>query len=82
MVAIDSDTKGRVIVAGDAIKYLKEAIVRQSDLLFGAAGDSAETIGRILRETDRIIPGHFPELVKGTEGFVAQESAEITLIVR
>ena len=82
VVAIDSDTKGRVILAGDAIKYLKEAIVKQSDLLFGVSGDSAETIERILREGDRIVPGHYPELIKGDEGFVPHEDAEITLVVR
>ncbi len=82
VLELDSKTNGRVIVAGDAIKYLKEAILRQSDLLFGAAEDSFDTIGRILDRADRIIPGHYPELIKGDSGFAAQESAEITLIVR
>ena len=82
VLELDTDTKGRVIIAGDAIKYLKEVIVQQSDLLFGTAEDSLDTIGGILERADRIIPGHFPELIKGDNGFAAQESAEITLVVR
>ena len=79
---IDSAANGRVIIAGDAIKYLKEAIVRRSDLVFDSIERSSVTIGRIIERADRIIPGHFPELIKCDGGFSPLESAEFALIIR
>ena len=79
---LDSDTNGRVVIAGDAIKYIKEVIVRRSDLVFDSIENSSDTIGRILDRADRIIPGHFPELIKCDGGFAPLEGAEFPLIVR
>ena len=79
---IDSDTKGRVVLAGDAIKYLKEVVMRRSDLIFDTADNSPITIGRILEMADRIVPGHYPELVKRDGLFVPEEDAALTLVIR
>ena len=79
---LDSDAKGRVVIAGDAIKYVKEVILRRSDLVFDTAENSARTIGRILDSADRIVPGHYPELIKCDGGFISDDGAEFTLVVR
>ncbi len=40
------------------------------------------TISAILDMADRIVPGHFPELVKSGDDFTWEESAELPLVVR
>jgi hypothetical protein len=40
------------------------------------------TISAILDKADRIVPGHFRELVKGGDGFTCEEPAELPLVVR
>ena len=79
---LDSDTKGRVVLAGDAIKYITEVMMRRSDFVFDTVNNSAITIGRILESADRIVPGHYPELIKRDGVFVSDEAAAITLVVR
>ena len=79
---LDSDTRGRVILAGDAIKYSKEIMMRRSDMVFDTVENSAATLDRILSRADRIVPGHFPELIRRAHGFEWDEAAEFPLLIR
>lgn len=81
-LALETSEKGRVVLAGDAIKYAKEAITGCCDMAFDTVAHGSESIERILSVADRIVPGHFPELVKTERGFVWQEAAEFSLQVR
>lgn len=82
--ALDLDTrdKGRVVLAGDAIKYAKEAIAGRCDMTFDTVAAGTSTIRHILAIADRIVPGHFPELVKRDGAFVWDEPAELPLLIR
>ena len=82
--AIKLDTKdyGCVVVAGDALKYPKEAISQRCDMAFDTVGAGTNTICRILDIADRIIPGHFPELIKQNGYFSWNDAAELPLMVR
>ncbi len=40
------------------------------------------TISAIRDMADRIVPGHFPELVKSGDDFTWEEPAELPLVVR
>lgn len=83
--AVDLQTrdKGRVVVAGDAIKYAKEAVMRRCDMGFDTPEVANATISAILDRADRILPGHFPELIRLDSGaFSWDEAAEFNLLVR
>lgn len=83
--AIDLQTadRGRVVVAGDAIKYAKEAVMRRCDTGFDAPEVGNKTIIGILDRADRIVPGHFPELTRLPNGaFGWEEAAAFDLLVR
>ncbi|MFK5980803.1 MAG: MBL fold metallo-hydrolase [Rhizobiaceae bacterium] len=54
-------SKGTVILAGDAIKYPREAIQKKSDLAFDSAKNANKSILKILRQADFVVPGHFSE---------------------
>jgi len=72
-----------VIIAGDAIKYAKEAILKRCDMAFDEIDVGTRTIQRILDLADRIVPGHFPELIRQADGsFVWEDSAPFELLVR
>lgn len=79
---LDTATKGRVVIAGDAIKYVKEVVMRKSDMVFDSEENSVATITRILERADRIVPGHFPELIKRNGAFEWDEDTEFPLIIR
>jgi glyoxylase-like metal-dependent hydrolase (beta-lactamase superfamily II) len=75
--------RGRVVIAGDAIKYAKEAVTRKCDMAFDTIESGTRTIERILDHADRIVPGHFPELIKQPNGaFGWDEAAPFELLVR
>lgn len=77
------ESKGPVVVAGDAIKYAKEVIARRCDLAFDTLAAGTASIERILGLAERIVPGHFPELIRQPDGqFLWQESAAFELLVR
>lgn len=81
--ALELDTaKGRVVLAGDAIKYAREVVTCRCDMPFDTVESGTATIKHILERADRIVPGHFPELVKGENGFEWNEAAELNLLVR
>jgi N-acyl homoserine lactone hydrolase len=72
-----------VVVAGDAIKYPKEAILRACDMAFETIEAGTATISRILDRADRILPGYFPELIRTPTGaFSWQDAASFDLLVR
>lgn len=73
----------RIIIAGDAIKYAKEAIMARCDNAFDTIETGTRSIQRILQSADRIVPGHFPELIRLENGaFSWNDSAEFSLLVR
>lgn len=73
----------RIIIAGDAIKYAKEAIMARCDNAFDTIETGTRSIQRILQSADRIVPGHFPELIRLENGaFSWHDSAEFSLLVR
>jgi N-acyl homoserine lactone hydrolase len=82
-IELDTADSGRVIIAGDAIKYAKEAILKRCDMAFDDVDVGTRTIQRILDRADRIVPGHFPELIRQPDGaFAWEESASFELMVR
>ena len=81
-LAFDHDAHGRVVVAGDAIKYPKEIITGTPDLVFDTVEHGRDTIADILERADRIVPGHFVELRRARSGWVWDEAAPFDLRVR
>ncbi|MBB3458334.1 glyoxylase-like metal-dependent hydrolase (beta-lactamase superfamily II) [Rhizobium sp. BK313] len=78
-----TDDRGTVVIAGDAIKYAKEAIIRACDMAFDTIENGTRTIERILDRADRIMPGHFPELIKQPNGaFSWNDAAPFDLLIR
>lgn len=82
VLVLDCSGKGTVVLAGDALKYAKEAIAGRCDMAFGSAEDGTASIRRILSMADRIVPGHFPELVREGDRFTWTEAAELPLLIR
>lgn len=79
----DSAQNGHVVVAGDALKYSKEAILRRCDMAFDTPEAGNATIQRILDCADRIVPGHYPELIRQPDGaYVWEEPASFDLLIR
>ena len=81
-VQLDTEEDGCVVLAGDSLKYPKEAITGECDMAFGTAESGTNTISRILKTADRIVPGHFPELVKQNGRFTWKDTAELSLVIR
>jgi len=80
---LHTEDKGKVVIAGDAIKYVKEVIICRCDMAFGTVEQGTASIRRILGTADRIVPGHFPELIKQPDGgFSWDEAAHFHLMVR
>lgn len=81
-VALETDRLGTVVIAGDAIKYAKEAINAACDMAFDSAAAGTRSIERILAMADRIVPGHFPELIRTATGVTWTDAAELPLLIR
>ncbi|HTJ95380.1 MAG TPA: MBL fold metallo-hydrolase [Pararobbsia sp.] len=80
---LETADRGRVVIAGDAIKYAKEAILKRCDMAFDEIDVGTRTIKRILERADRIVPGHHPELIRQPDGsFVWEDAAPFELLVR
>jgi len=78
-----SADQGLVIVAGDALKYAKEAILRRCDMAFDTTEAGTATIQKMLDRADRIVPGHYPELIRQPDGaFAWTEAASFDLLIR
>jgi len=82
-IQLDTAEHGCVIVAGDSIKYPKEAILRRCDVAFDTLEAGTQTIKRILAVAERIVPGHFPELIRQPDGaFSWDDEASFPLQIR
>lgn len=78
-----TDSEGRrVVLAGDAIKTLRELIDRRVDLEFDPEARSAATIDMLAESFDIIVPGHAPELHRTRHGWSQQGLNKLELIVR
>jgi glyoxylase-like metal-dependent hydrolase (beta-lactamase superfamily II) len=82
VLILDTDSKGTVVLAGDAIKYVKEVMARRCDMAFDTAENGTASIRRILDMADRIVPGHFPELRRDGDAWLWDEPAELPLLIR
>ena len=82
VLKLDTGKYGCVVIAGDALKYPKEAVTRKCDMAFDTIATGTSTIERILDMADRIILGHFPELIKQDGQFTWEDAAEFSLMVR
>ena len=82
-ITLDTAESGTVIIAGDAVKYAKEAILKACDMAFDTREAGTATIQQILDRADRIVPGHFPELIRQADGtFSWEDAAMFELMVR
>lgn len=82
-LVLNTKNKGRVVIAGDALKFPREAINCCSDHSFDSPEVASKTIKHILEISDRIIPGHFPELIRNKDGnFTWKESSNLELLIR
>lgn len=81
-LVLDTAAKGRVVIAGDAIKYSKEVIRQACDAAFDTKENGTRSIKKILAMADRIVPGHFSEFVREGNLFVWEEPAQVNLIFR
>lgn len=81
-LVLEETPQGRVVLASDAIKTAKEAIERRCDLAFDTPERGSASIRRILElAPDRIVPGHFPEMVRTQEGWT-WTPASVPLLIR
>ena len=81
-LVLDTKDKGCVVIAGDALKFAKEALARKSDLAFGSPDDDKKTIEHILSIADRIVPAHFAELILRDGTIYWEDTAEFVLQIR
>ena len=81
-LVLEETRHGRVVLAGDAIKHAREMLAGRSDMVFDPEADSGTTIRRLLAMADRLVPGHFPELVRRDGIFVWDEPADFHLVIR
>lgn len=81
--ALALETKrGTVVLAGDAIKYPKEILLKRPDLAFDAPDVGPKSIAKILEMADVIVPGHFGEVCRCAENFVWEEDSVLSLVSR
>lgn len=81
-LTFESEDRGTIVIAGDAIKYPKEAMLRQCDMAFDTIESGTATIGKILDMGDVIVPGHFVEFRRTDSGIVWDGETNLNLIVR
>ncbi|MDB5592810.1 MBL fold metallo-hydrolase [Enterovirga sp.] len=72
----------RVTIAGDAIKFPREAVLGRVDHAFAPKEVASRTIREIVEMSDVIVPGHFPTLRKENGTIVWDDVQRITLISR
>lgn len=74
--------QGTVVLAGDAIKYPKEILLKRPDMAFDSQENGTKSISKIMDMADVIVPGHFGELCRCEEQFVWEEDAVLSLVAR
>lgn len=78
-----NDVSGRrVVLAGDAVKTLRDLTDRRVDLEFDPKRRSAATIDMLAEDFDTIVPGHAPELRRTPYGWSQQSVNKIELVIR
>jgi glyoxylase-like metal-dependent hydrolase (beta-lactamase superfamily II) len=70
------------VLAGDAIKFPKEALRRRVDHSFDTAETAAKSIDTIMRMADVIIPGHFPTIYKEGDSITWDDCQMFPLVMR
>lgn len=81
-LVLDTKDKGRVALAGDALKTSKEALSRRADMSFLSDADSTRTIDKLMSLADRIVPGHYAELIRRDGVWVWDDPMPLELIFR
>ena len=81
-LSLDTSDKGRVVLAGDALKFPREMLQKGADHAFDSHENASASIELILSIADRIVPGHFPEMIRRGDTFLWDEPAELTLFIR
>ena len=81
-LVFDTKDKGRVVLAGDALKFPREMLQQGADHAFDSHENASASIRLILSIADRIVPGHFPEMIRRGDTFLWDEPAELTLYMR
>lgn len=69
-------------LAGDAIKFPKEALRRRVDHSFDTPEVAAKSIDTIMRLSDVIIPGHFPTIYKEGDSITWDDCQNFPLVMR
>ena len=84
-LVISTAEQEQVVIAGDAIKTAQEALLERSALevmQFDPEQRGPETIRRIKKIADRIVPGHYPQLRKLENTWVWDEMQPLDLVFR
>lgn len=81
-LTFESGDRGRIVLAGDALKFPREMLQEGSDHAFDSHENASASIRKILAMADRIVPGHFPEMIRRGDTFLWDEPAELTLLIR
>lgn len=72
----------RVVIAGDACKTYRELATLSVASEFDPLKRSADTLAWIADNADIVIPGHFPEMVRGHGGWHWEQPSSLELIAR
>lgn len=81
-VSLDDPALGRVVLAGDAIKFPRELMTCQCTHAYDLPERGSASIRMITGMADRIVPGHFSELIRADGGFTWDEDCRLELVVR
>lgn len=81
-LVLQTKSKGRVVLAADALKTPKEALTCRADMSFGSDEASTSTIQNLLSIADRVVPGHYSELIRSSGTWVWEEPLPLELVFR
>ena len=81
-LALETEDRGRVVLASDALKYPKEVMTGVGDLVLDTVPASRASIAAILAQADRIVPGHFVEMRKDGDAWTWDQPAPFDLRLR
>jgi len=81
-MVFESDDRGTIVIAGDAMKYPKEALLKRCDMAFDTLEAGTATINRILDMGDVFVPGHYIEFRREGDSITWDGDNELKLIVR
>ncbi len=81
-LALETADRGRVVLASDAIKYPKEVMIGEGDLVLDTLEASRASIAAILAQADRIVPGHFVQMRKVGNSWTWDQPAPFDLRLR